>query len=144
MSTSAAQVQRAHYDEIAERYENHYGDFYSRQYRLRFINNPLFDGIDLRGKIVLEAMCGSGHTTEYLLSRGAQITGLDISAEEIASFHRYWPDCKGVCASILESGFPDDCFDCVAVVGGLHHLHPHVNGALHEIHRMLKPGGYLC
>ncbi len=144
MSTDAVQMQRAHYDRIAEQYQEHYGDFYSLQYRLRFINKPLFAGIDLEGKDVLEAMCGSGHTTEYLLSRGARVTGLDVSSRELGAFQRHWPDCASVCASILESGLPDNHFDCVAVIGGLHHLHPHLGEAVDEIHRTLKPGGYLC
>jgi SAM-dependent methyltransferase len=38
----------------------------------------------------------------------------------------------------------DGYFDCVAVVGGLHHIHPHVGEAIGEIHRVLKKGGYLC
>jgi SAM-dependent methyltransferase len=144
MSTDAVQIQREHYDLIAERYENHYGDIYSRQYRRRFINEPLFAGIDLQGRKVLEAMCGSGHTTEYLLSKGARVTGLDISSEEMTSFKRNWPDANAVCASMLNSGLPDGYFDCVGVIGGLHHLHPNLNEAIHEIHRTLKRGGYLC
>lgn len=144
MSTNAVQLQRAHYDRIAEQYQDHYGDSYSRQYRLRFINEPLFHGIDLQDKNVLEAMCGSGFTTEYLLSKGARVTGLDISGEEMDSFKNLWPECAAISASILDSRLRDNYFDCVAVIGGLHHLHPHLAEALREIHRMLKPGGYLC
>jgi SAM-dependent methyltransferase len=144
MSTNAVQMQSAHYDRIAGQYQDHYGDFYSRQYRLRFINKPLFEGIDLEGKNVLEAMCGGGHTTEYLLSKGARVTGLDVSSEEMAAFKLHWPECTGLCASILDSGLPGSQFDCVAVIGGLHHLHPNLGEALEEIHRVLKPGGYLC
>ena len=144
MSTSAVQMQKAHYDSIAQEYESHYGDLYSRRYRLRFINKPLFAGIDLQGRNVLEAMCGSGHTTEYLLSKGARVTGLDISSEEMTSFKTNWPHANAVCASMLNSGLPEGYFDCVAVIGGLHHLHPDLNEAIHEIHRTLKSGGYLC
>lgn len=144
MSSSAVQIQKAHYDLIGAEYENHYGDVYSRQYRLRFINEPLLAGLDLQGSRVLEAMCGSGHTTQYLLSKGARVTGLDISSEEMAAFKRNWPDANAVCASMLNSGLLDSYFDCVAVIGGLHHLHPNLNEAIHEIHRTLKRGGYLC
>ena len=142
--SSAVQLQKAHYDSIAEEYESHYGDFYSRQYRSRFINEPLFTGIELEGRNVLEAMCGSGHTTEYLLSKGARVTGLDISSGEMAFFKKNWPDATAVCGSILATGLPDCYFDCVAVIGGLHHLHPNLNEAIHELHRTLKPGGSLC
>jgi SAM-dependent methyltransferase len=93
---------------------------------------------------VLDAMCGSGPTTQYLVEQGAQVTGLDISAEAIGSFLKRWPDCRAVCASLIESGLESASFDCVAIVGGLHHLHPYPEPAIHEIHRILKPGGYLC
>jgi SAM-dependent methyltransferase len=46
--------------------------------------------------------------------------------------------------SLLDSGLPDNSFDCVAVVGGLHHIHPNVKAAVREIHRVLKPGGHFC
>jgi SAM-dependent methyltransferase len=144
MSLNAVEMQRDHYDRIAGQYHDHYGDFYSRQYRLRFIDEPLFEGMELEGKNVLEAMCGAGHTTEYLLSRGAHVTGLDISNEEMTLFRQCWPECDGICASILDSGLPDNYFDCVAVIGGLHHLHPNLEEALQEIYRILRPGGYLC
>jgi SAM-dependent methyltransferase len=104
----------------------------------------MFEDIDLGEMNVLDAMCGSGHTTEYLLSRGARVTGLDISAEEISRFRARWPEARGLCRSLLDSRLDSDSFTCVAVVGGLHHLHPHLDTAIREIHRILKPGGYLC
>jgi 2-polyprenyl-3-methyl-5-hydroxy-6-metoxy-1,4-benzoquinol methylase len=89
------ELQKVHYDRIGTEYESHYGDQCSRQYRERFINQPMFEGIELSGMNVLEAMCGSGQTTEYLLSKGAVVTGLDISPAEIDSFRGRWPDCNG-------------------------------------------------
>src|SRR5262249_52809558 len=104
----------------------------------------MFEGMNLSGMKVIEAMCGSGQTTQYLISRGAQVTGLDISDEAIKSFNRRWPDSDALQASILDSGLDGDSFDAVAIVGGLHHLHPNVNAAIGEIHRILRPGGHLC
>jgi SAM-dependent methyltransferase len=138
------QLQRLHYDQIGSQYTSQYGDACSRQYREKFINEPLFAGIDLSGMNVLEAMCGSGHTTEYLLSRKANVTGLDISSVEIEIFKQTWPGCEARCASIFDSGLSDESFDCVAVVGGLHHLQPNIHIAINEIHKKLKPGGYFC
>ena len=65
VSTEDAQLE--HYERISELYQAHYGDLWSRRYRDAFINRLLFDGLDLRGQRVLDAMCGSGETTEYLL-----------------------------------------------------------------------------
>jgi SAM-dependent methyltransferase len=93
---------------------------------------------------VLDAMCGSGQTTEYLLARGANVTGLDISNEVIDTFRARWTNATAVKRSLLDSGLPDNSFDCIAIVGGLHHIHPDVRRAMSELHRILKPGGYLC
>jgi SAM-dependent methyltransferase len=82
---------------------------------------------------VLEALSGSGHATEYLLTKKkALVTGLDISEEAIASFKTRWPGSQAICSSVTTSGLPDESFDCIAVVMGLHHLHPHLPEALRE------------
>ena len=58
--------QQQHYDSIAADYEVRYSDEWSVEYRRRFIYEPMFAGLDLAGKQVLDAMCGSGQTTSYL------------------------------------------------------------------------------
>ena len=136
--------QQEHYDRIAADYETHYSDEWSVEYRRRFIYEPMFAGLDLAGLQVLDAMCGSGQTTSYLLTRGANVTGLDISNEVIDTFQSRWSSASVVKRSLLDSGLPDNSFDCVAVVGGLHHIHPNVKAAVREIHRVLKPGGHFC
>jgi len=141
---ASERLQQQHYDEIAADYETHYSDEWSLEYRRRFIYDPMFEGIDLSGKEVLDAMCGSGQTTSYLLTRGANVSGLDISNEVIEQFQERWREAKAVKRSLLDSGFPDNSFDVVSVVGGLHHIHPEMKAAVREIHRVLKPGGYFC
>lgn len=141
---ASEQLQQDHYDQISEEYEAHYSDAYSLEYRRKFIYEPMFDGLDLSGMKVLDAMCGSGQTAEYLLSRGAEVTGLDLSNEVISSFKSRWPNCDAIQRSLLDSGLPSESFDCIVIVGGLHHIHPNVSAALTEINRVLKPGGYLC
>jgi SAM-dependent methyltransferase len=136
--------QQAHYDEIAADYETHYSDEWSVEYRRRFIYKPMFAGLDLSRMRVLDAMCGSGQTTNYLLAHGAKVTGLDISNEVLDTFQARWARASVVKRSLIDSGLPDNSFDCVAVVGGMHHIHPNFKAAVREIHRVLKPGGYFC
>ncbi|RJQ34079.1 class I SAM-dependent methyltransferase [Candidatus Parcubacteria bacterium] len=133
--------QREHYDDIIYDYDAHYNEKYSNKYRDKFLYKPLFSGIDWQGKKVLEGMCGTGSTTGYLRDKGAQVTGLDISPKAIELFKTKWPGSEAVCASMTESNLPGDSFDIIVIDGGLHHLHPHLNEALTEIHRLLKPGG---
>jgi ubiquinone/menaquinone biosynthesis C-methylase UbiE len=140
----AERQQQQHYDNIAADYEAHYSDEWSVEYRRRFIYEPMFAGLNLTGMKVLDAMCGSGPTTEYLVAQGANVTGLDISNEVIDKFQSRWTNATAVNRSLLDSGLPDNAFDCVVVVGGLHHIHPNVKRAVSELHRVLKPGGYLC
>jgi SAM-dependent methyltransferase len=141
--TSESQ-QRDHYDAIFSDYEKHYDDPSSHRYRNEFVYDPLFEGVDLNDARVLEAMCGSGQATRYVTERGARVVGLDISNQAIASYRNRWKDATAVCGSILESGFPSESFDCVVVIGGLHHLHPNVDAAVREIARVLRPGGHFC
>jgi len=140
----AEQQQLRHYNDIAADYEAHYSDEWSIAYRRRFIYEPMFAGLNLNGLNVLDAMCGSGQTTEYLIAHGANVTGLDISDEVIEQFQTRWTNANAVNRSLLDSGLADSSFDCVVVVGGLHHIHPNVKRAVTELHRVLKPGGHLC
>ncbi len=138
------ELQKRRYARHHSRVEKHYTNPYSLVYRSRFIDAPLGEGIDWKNARVLEAMCSGGYTTAYLLGQGANVIGLDISPELMETFREKWPACEAVCASILDTGFPDSHFDAVVVMGGLHHVHPHLQKALEEIHRILKPGGYFC
>jgi SAM-dependent methyltransferase len=137
--------QREHYKRIAADYEAQYGDPDSVAYRREFLYQPMFAGLDLEGRCVLEALSGSGHATDYLLNqKKALVTGLDISEEAIRGFSQRWPQCQAICASLTSSRLADESFDCVVVVMGLHHLHPQLVDAIHEIHRLLRKGGVLC
>jgi len=137
-------LQKEHYDSQIEHYEAHYSDEFSQLYREMFLNSYLTRNLDLRGKKVLEAMCGNGPTTPHLLSLGAVVTGLDISSKCVELFRKAHPQCETLCSSIFQTGFRDCSFDAVIVVGGLHHLYPGTDRAVEEIHRILKPGGYFC
>jgi SAM-dependent methyltransferase len=136
--------QAKHYDEIASAYEEHYSDEWSQRYRRVFINDALTEGIDLAGSNVLDAMCGSGQLAGYLEAKGARVTGIDISSEVIELFKAKLPQTPAIERSILATGLDEGSFDAVIVVGGLHHVHPDVDRAVDEIHRILKPGGYFC
>lgn len=142
--TNVERTQGTHYDCIGATYDAHYSDRTSERYRDLFVNPPLIGTLDLRERNVLEAMCGSGSTASYALAKGARLTGLDISTELISAFRSRWPPALAVQGSILATGFVADSFDCVFVVGGLHHVQPFVQGAIDETFRILKPGGYLC
>src|SRR3989338_372657 len=136
-------IQKILYENISEEYDKHYSDKYSEMYRNIFFNNPMFKNIDLSGKVVLEAMCGSGLTTKYLLSKGAQVVGLDLNSEFISSFKKKFPDCETIESSIFDLKI-NEKFDCVVISNGLHHLQPEIDRAIDIIYDSLKPLGFFC
>jgi SAM-dependent methyltransferase len=138
------QTQRDHYRRILEEYELHYDDEFAQAYRRRFMYEVMLAGVDLSDTSVLEPMCGSGQATAFLLSRGAQVTGLDISEVALRSFRQRWPTCNAVCSSILRPPLRPGSFDVVVVIGGLHHVHPHIDQTVTAIHELLQSRGVLC
>lgn len=138
--------QREQFNNLADAFERYYDDEISHYYRNHFMHKTLFSGVPLAGRETLEAMCGSGQTTAYLLTNNARVTGLDISPKLIERFRVRWSPkgARAVQTSILSSGLAGGFFDVVVVVGGLHHVQPYVDDAVNEIHRLLKPGGFFC
>jgi SAM-dependent methyltransferase len=136
---SSVEAQRRRYDKEARPYEKHHGHELNQKYRDAFIRKKIFD-FDLQGKTVLDGMCASGIETGYLLSHGAQVTGLDISGNNIALYQEKW-GCAAHVASIHHTGLPSASFDVVYIFGGLHHVIPLLDETMYEVHRLLKPGG---
>jgi len=143
-SVDADRQQREHYDLISAQYEAHNDDPGSQAFRRQFMYAPMFDAVKLSGARVLDAMCGNGQTTRFLLPAGASVIGLDVSEKQISSYKRRWDGCGAVCASIFDTPFDNESFDCVVILGGLHHTHPRISDAVREIERILKPGGHFC
>ena len=137
-------LQKQHYERIAAEYDIHYNDAHSQNYMQRFVFEPMFEGIDVNGKTVLEAMCGGGQTTKYLLNKNARVTGLDISPRQTSHFKNRHREVDVICGSILNSGIASESFDIVSVVGGIHHMPPYTRESIAEIYRILKPGGHFC
>jgi len=135
------QKQKELFDAKADLFEAHYSDQYTEAYRQKFFYRPMTRNLDLKGKNLLEAMCGSGQATEFFLGKGAQITGMDISEKLIDNFKEKFPQCEAICTSIFDNGLADESFDAVSIIAGLHHLHPRVDECVEEVYRVLKPGG---
>jgi ubiquinone/menaquinone biosynthesis C-methylase UbiE len=109
-------------------------------------DEEFFRYFDAKGKDVLDYGCGDGRIAVRLASDGARkVTGFDISEGQIEAARRS-AQAKGVAdrteflvADAHATGFPDDSFDLVVGVAILHHLD--LAEALHEIRRILRPGG---
>jgi ubiquinone/menaquinone biosynthesis C-methylase UbiE len=99
-----------------------------------------------RDASVLDYCCGNGEESVFLAKHGAKrVVGIDISPVSIENC-RALAEREGVAdrvefrvmdAEALE--FPDNSFDLIMEYGVLHHLD--LDRAMHELARVLKPGG---
>lgn len=94
---------------------------------------------------ILDVGCGTGLVGSYLTRAGyVRIDGLDYSADMLAQ-----AKAKSVYSNLLQGdmtttlALPDDFYDAVICVGTftLGHVGP---GALGELARVSRPGGYIC
>lgn len=132
----------------------HRGDyeaFFDRYDRFRYSFEAhilrCLDGVDWRGKRVLEIGLGQGADSEQLIRRGAIWSGLDLTPESVQRVTtrlalRQLPYENLKCGSALEIPYETGTFDYVFSHGVLHHV-PEVQQAQREIHRVLKPDGQL-
>ena len=136
-------IARDAYDEIAAEYDE---DVKTNAYNahLEFpATSSLVPAVD--GDRVLDAGCGTGVYTAWLLDRGADVVGVDVSGEMLdraretagdrAAFHR---------ANLGEplDFAADDAFDGVLSALALDYVERWA-GPFSEFARLLRPGGFL-
>ncbi len=102
----------------------------------------LFDTIAaLSPRSVLEVGCGPGELAERLRrDLGADVIALDISPRMVELARARGVDARE--GDVQELPFDDEVFDCAVAAWMLYHV-PDVDRALHELARVLRPGGHL-
>lgn len=136
---------------LDQRFNNDYETFFTEYDAWRYDQERhilgCLDGIDWRGRDVLEIGIGQGADSEQLIRRGATWSGLDLTQEAVDRVRtrlqlRALPFAALTRGSALKIPFPDHSFDIVFSHGVLHHI-PGIEQAQAEIHRVLRPGGQL-
>lgn len=77
------------------------------------------------GASVLDLPCGSGRLTSLLVERGYRVTAADSSAHMVERARQAAPTGAGVrfdVRDVLDSGYPDGCFDAVVCHRLFHHF----------------------
>ena len=95
------------------------------------------------GMRALDLACGTGDIAYALQAGGARTTGLDITPRmlELAAAKQRSGSRPGwVAGDMMALPFPAAQFDVVTTGYGIRNV-PVIDGALEEIHRVLKPGG---
>lgn len=97
---------------------------------------------------LLEPACGSANDFRFLdgfgLANFIEYAGFDISAKNIENASTRFPDARFFVGSILESGLPDNSFDCVVVHDLFEYLSPEgLEYALEEVTRVARREAWL-
>jgi 2-polyprenyl-3-methyl-5-hydroxy-6-metoxy-1,4-benzoquinol methylase len=119
-----------------------------RCYRLRaYVLQAMLakHGIDVAGKKVLDAGCGTGFFVEHFLSRGARVTGVDLTEVSAARLSGRFPEARFEVAD-LSDWTPSDAYDVVSCFDVLFHIVDDERWAraLTNLVAAVKPGGVLA
>lgn len=90
---------------------------------------------------ILDVGCGNGALFPHYEALGVRAVGLDRSPGMIARAHRQFPRVPVVVGTAERLPFPDASFDGVLAIHVLF-LVQDIEAALHEAHRVLRPGGF--
>lgn len=101
---------------------------------------------DMTGMAAVELGCGTGYISAWMARRGAVVTGIDISEEQLATARRlageHGIDLTLIHGSAEEVPLSDASFDfAVSEYGAALWCDPYV--WIPEAHRLLRPGGGL-
>jgi SAM-dependent methyltransferase len=95
------------------------------------------------GLRVLDAGCGGGRTSAWLVEQGAAVVGIDASEELLTLARERLPAASFVRGDLAEPlPFEDDAFDLVVAGLVMHYLRDWAP-PLRELRRALRPGGAL-
>ncbi|MDJ0601923.1 MAG: methyltransferase domain-containing protein [Crocosphaera sp.] len=91
---------------------------------------------------ILDLCCGSGQTTQFLVQKFSQVTGLDASSTAIDRAKKVVPEANYVEALAEKMPFLDQEFDLVHSSVALHEMEAEqLREIIKEVYRVLKPGG---
>ena len=101
---------------------------------------------DMSGKDAIELGCGTGYVSGWMVRRGAQVTGIDVSSNQLATARRlakkHGADITFIEANAEITGLADSSFDfAISDYGAAIWCRPET--WLGEAWRLLRPGGQL-
>jgi len=116
-----------------------------------YLFDQLLKGTYANCKTILDVGCGAGRNLHYFLRNDYEVSGIDQNAEAIEAVKQLStalaPQNSGtfLVAPADDLPFDDASFDVVLSSAVLHFAQDdaHFNKMVHEIFRVLKPGGFL-
>jgi SAM-dependent methyltransferase len=143
MSPNESEVQTS-YDLVADEYAKRlYHELEGKAFDRKMLD-WLAERVNGKG-LICDLGCGPGHVARYLQTRGANVCGIDLSAEMVKQAQRLNPDIVFTQGNMLAlHNIVDSSFVGVAAFYSIIHVpRASVVVALQEIKRILQPGGIL-
>ena len=95
------------------------------------------------GDRVLDSCCGTGDLAIAAAAAGGNVTGVDFSKPMLERARRKAPKLEWIEGDALALPFADESFDAATVGFGVRNL-SELDKGLHELRRVLRPGGRLA
>ncbi|MBX0321786.1 methyltransferase domain-containing protein [Halomicroarcula sp. F13] len=132
-------VVRSGYDEIASAYAAERDEEGCDRDHVEGLASTLGDG-----SRVLDAGCGAGTPATDALAARHDVTGLDISREQLRKARERLPGARLVQGDLAHLPFRDGAFDAVVSFHAVIHVPREEHAAVFaEFERVLQPGGHL-
>lgn len=132
-------MNKTDWDNVASWYDTHIegGDTYQAQV---IAPNLLRMMAIKKGEQVLDLACGQGYFSRLIKEKGAEVTGVDLSAELIARAKEKSNNISYVLAAADNTNLKKEYFDTVVTVLAFENI-KNIDGVMNEINRVLKKGG---
>ncbi len=92
---------------------------------------------------VLDGGCGRGQVVYALSQTGYNAYGVDFAKHTVQSINQAMPDLQISYGNVTQLKFPDNYFDGYWSLGVIEHSYHGYQDIAREMHRVIKPGGYL-
>ncbi len=136
----ACKITRETYDKTAKEYAK------GRAKGKGMFRKSLRRFVHLIGKegLVLDAGCGPGRDSKYLLRHGMDVIGIDYSNKMLGEAVKNVGDCRFIHMDMRNLRFDKSIFDGIWANASILHIPKRdVNAVLSEFRRVLKPNGIL-
>ena len=137
-----AQIQKEHYDKIANIYEENLEYPHTKEY-MSYLDNQFLNLFkNHKSNLLAEMCCGTGEAVEMLKKKYDYAVGIDISENMLGFAYnkKNKENIQFIQADALRTPLKDNSVDTVVVLGGIHHLNDRLK-FFSEISRILKPKG---
>lgn len=144
LSDDEAQVKRSFNLEHLRYKDSHYLHFTPRLVQ-QWLDDIQVPAEYFKGKLVLDAGCGSGRWTYAMASLGATVVAADLTDAGVEITHQATVQLENVAvlqASVFHLPFRPESFDLVVSWGVLHHT-PDTKAAFERVAPLVRKGGQL-